>query len=97
MGGFAAAWLVGQGIVIWRNVQAHHRVPPAGQLLGVTLLFAALGVIADITPAAEPLAAAVGWGLDVAGILNLWPKGLGGQVQKAQAAEEKNVSGGVKK
>ena len=94
MGGFAAAWLLGESIVVWRNVKAHRRIPPPGQLLGVTLLFAVLGVMADIAPTAEPLAAAIGWGLDVAGILNLWPAGLGAQVEQAQAAEKTGTTTG---
>lgn len=87
MGGFVGAWLVGTGLVVWRQVHASHKPPVPGTLLGVTGLFAALAFLADLSPAARPAITLTAWGLDLAGVLNLWPKALGAQVQQAQASE----------
>jgi hypothetical protein len=82
-GGFIAAWLVGEAIVIWRMVHRDHRPPVPGALLGVTALFLGLGALAEYQPAAG-LATAVAWGLDVAALANVLPEGLGGQITRAQ-------------
>lgn len=95
MGGFAAAWIVGEGIVIWRNVHQYHKLPVPGQLLGVTLLFGALAIVADTVPAAAGVTTLLGWGLNVAGILNAWPKGLGGQAAQVISEQEKAETGGA--
>ena len=87
MGGFVGAWLVGTGLVVWRQVHASHKPPVPGTLLGVTGMFALLALLADISPAARPAITIGAWGLDVAGVLNLWPRQLGAQVQQAQAGE----------
>jgi hypothetical protein len=86
-GGLVAAWLLGTGIVVWRDVHVQHRLPAPGQLLGIGALFLGLAAVAEYTPAAG-LATAVAWGLDVAALLNVLPEGLGGQISEAQAAEQ---------
>lgn len=95
MGGFVGAWLVGTGLVVWRQVHASHKPPVPGTLLGVTGMFAALALLADISPAARPAITWAAWGLDLAGVLNLWPKGLGGQVAQAQSNEATATAGGA--
>ena len=75
------------GIIIWRQVHVSHHLPVPGTLLGVTGLFAALGIVADVFPASEQVIVMAAWGLDVAGFLNVLPKGLGGQIQQAQQAQ----------
>lgn len=87
MGGLAGAWLVGIGIVTWREVRASSHMPVPAALLGVTGLFVALSLLAEISTPARPVITAVAWGLDVAGLLNILPGGLYGQVQQAQTAE----------
>jgi hypothetical protein len=87
VGGLAAAWLLGEAIVVWREVHLSHRLPVPGQLLGVTGLFLVLGLIADSSAAARPVVTLLAWGLDIAGLLNVLPGGLYGQVQAAQNAE----------
>ena len=83
MRGLAGAWAVGEALVIWRQVHRDHRMPVPGQLIAVTGLFAAFAFAADAVPGAAGVISAVAWGLDVAGVLNLWPKGLGGQITTA--------------
>ena len=85
--GLGAAWLVGVGIVAWREVHQSGHMPVPAALLGVTGLFAALSLIADMAPGARQAVTLLGWGLDVAGFLQVLPAGLFGQVQAAQAAE----------
>lgn len=86
-GAFVSAWLVGEALVIWRMVNKTHRPPVPGTLLGITALFAGLGVLAEI-PAATGLATALAWGLDVAAFMDVLPQGLGGQISEAQQRAE---------
>ena len=92
MGGFVAAWLTAEGIVIYRQVKVSHKPPVPGQMLGVTILFLALAVVADISPAARPVVTLGAWGLNLAGILQLWPNGLGAAYSAAQTAESNATS-----
>ncbi len=82
-----AAWLAGEAIVVWRSVHREHRVPAPGELLGITGLFMAGALVADIYPAASGLVVAGLFGLDVAAFLNVLPQGLGGEIAQAEAAQ----------
>lgn len=86
MNGLAGAWLAGEAIVIWRLVHRDHRLPAAGELVGITGLFAALGLIAGYAPA-RGIVTALAYGLDIAALFNVLPAGLGGQIAAATAAE----------
>ena len=88
MGGLAGAWLAGVGIVAWRETKASGHMPVPAALLGVTLLFGALALIGDIAPRARPLLTLAGWGLDVAGLFQVLPGGLFGQVQASERAQQ---------
>lgn len=81
--GFVAAWLAGLSIVIWRDVHNSHRMPVPGTLLGISALFAILGLTADVFPRAEPVITLAAFGLDIAALLNALPAGLGGQLGQA--------------
>lgn len=83
--GLAAAWLVGEALVIWRIVHREHHLPAPGMLLGISALFAGMAAAADVFPRAEQVIVLSAWGLDVAALLNLWPQGLGGQLNQAEA------------
>lgn len=87
MRGLVAAWIAGEAIVVWRLVHKDHRMPVPGALLGITGLFAGLMLIGEAIPAAVPLITAGAWGLDIAGLLNVLPAGLQGQIGQAQQAE----------
>jgi hypothetical protein len=80
--GLVAAWLVGEGIIIWRMVHKDHRLPVPGALLGVSALFAGLALTADVFPSSAQLVTMAAWGLDVAAFMNVLPKGLGGDLNK---------------
>ena len=87
MGGLAGAWLAGVSIVTWREVKSSGHMPVPAALLGVTGLFVALSVIAEAAPASRAVVTMLGWGLDVAGLFQVLPAGLFGQISKAQSAE----------
>jgi hypothetical protein len=93
MGGLAGAWLAGTGIVAWRETRQSGHMPVPAALLGVTGLFALLALLAEVVPSSRPVVTALGWGLDVAGFLNVLPNGLFGQIQSAQATEATAESG----
>jgi len=82
-----AAWLLGEGIVSWRVVHREHRVPAPGELLGITGLFLAGALIADVYPASATLIVVGLFGLDVAAFLNVLPAGLGKEIAQAEAAQ----------
>lgn len=90
-GGLLAAFVAGEALYVWRVVHKYHRPPVPGDLLGITVLFAVLGFATEFGGEAATLAAAVGWGLDVAAFLRLFPNGLGAEISKAQTAEENAV------
>jgi hypothetical protein len=78
MPGIVLAWLFGEGLIIYRSFKKDHHPPMPGQLLVTTGLFAALGLVADASPDARLLAAALAWGFDVAAFMNLAPEITGG-------------------
>ena len=71
MGGFTAAWLTAEGIVIWRNTRLVKRMVPPSALAGVTLLYLALDMLASAVPRSRFPVTALAWGLNIAGLLNL--------------------------
>ena len=74
MGPFIAAWLVGEGIIVYRSVK-HQKVPPGpGQLLLSSGVFVMLALLAE-APNARKLAVTLAWGFDIAALLNLWGTG----------------------
>jgi hypothetical protein len=75
--GVVLAWLVGMGIIGWRDVAKNHAPPMPGQLAGASGLFALLAVLSTYEPAAL-LAALIAWGFDVAALLQILPAGIGG-------------------
>ena len=88
MDSLTGAWLLGVGIYSYRTVSQSHRIPVPGALLGVTLLFVGLGMVAEIAPSSARAMSLIGWGLDLAGLLRLFSGGkLPGEVTQAQASE----------
>lgn len=82
MGGFLAAWLLGESIIVYRGIRTTHAPPVPGALLASSALFALLALAAE-SESARPLATAVAWGLDLAAVLNLWPPVTGGAAKEA--------------
>lgn len=76
MGPFIAAWLVGEGIIVYRSVKKYHAPPSPGALLFSSGLFIALGLLAE-SERARTLAVTLAWGFDIAALMNLWNVGTG--------------------
>jgi len=73
--GIILAWLIGEGIIVWRSVAKEHRPPMPGTLLASSGFFALLAVLAEYEPA-RPAATALAFGLDLAAYLQA--PGFGG-------------------
>lgn len=72
MGPFILAWLVGEGIIIYRSVKVQKAPPGPGQLLFTSGLFVLLALLAEAEKA-RPLATTLAWGYDIAAYMNLFP------------------------
>lgn len=70
MGPFLAAWLVGEGIIIYRSVKTQKAPPGPGQLLLSSGVFVMLGILAEAQQA-RPLAIALAWGFDIGAFMNI--------------------------
>jgi hypothetical protein len=86
VGGFVAAWAVGEGIIIYRAVSKNHAPPMPGALLWSSALFVMLALVAE-SEAARPLATTLAWGFDIAALLNLFPTVTGGGTSTAPATQ----------
>jgi len=84
-GAFLLAWLVGEGIIIYRSVKVQGGPPWPGQLLAGTGAFAALAILAEAGPDARKIAITIAWGLNAAGFLALYTPATGTQNAAGQA------------
>jgi hypothetical protein len=69
MGLFTFAWIVGEGIIVWRWVKAG-APPTPGALLLPSAVYLALAVMAEYDPA-RATAIALAWGWDLAILLQV--------------------------
>lgn len=51
MAGITLAWLLGETVIVWRSVAKKHRPPMPGELLGSSVFFALLAMLAEYQPA----------------------------------------------
>ena len=87
------AWLGGLGIVTWRDIAVNHGPPIPGQLLGASGFFVLLSLLAEYGPAA-PVAVMLGFGFDLAALLNILPQGFGGPSSKPAKGSGAGGGGG---
>ena len=73
MGPFVLAWLIGEGILVYRWGK-NHAPPTPGALALSSGLFAGLAVLAEYEPA-RPLATVSAYGVDLAVLLQVLPGG----------------------
>jgi hypothetical protein len=85
--GVVLAWLVGEGIIIYRSYKQDHHPPMPGQLLASSALFAALGLVAR-NPQGAFFAGAMAWGFDIAAFMNIAPTILTGSTSGKPAAKK---------
>lgn len=82
MGPFILAWLVGEGIIVYRSVKKQSAPPGPGQLLLTSGVFVMLGILAE-SQRARPLAVTLAWGFDLAALMNLFPLPKQGLTEKS--------------
>jgi hypothetical protein len=87
MGPFIAAWLVGEGIIVYRSVKNQKAPPGPGQLLLSSGVFVMLALLAEVR-SARSLAVTLAWGFDIAALMNLW--GTGGPKTVKQGPNTKH-------
>lgn len=63
------AWLVGTGLMTYKDVKKNHRPPLPAELIAESGLFVVLGILGESSPT---LAATLAWGFDTAAFLTLW-------------------------
>jgi hypothetical protein len=63
--GITLAWLIGETIIVWRSVARNHRPPMPGELLGASVFFALLAMLAEYPPA-RTTATLMAFGVDLA-------------------------------
>lgn len=68
MSGIIAAWLVGEGLIIYRQVSVQKRPPLPADLLASSGLFLLLSLMA---PRAPQLATMLAWGFDIASFVKI--------------------------
>jgi hypothetical protein len=76
MRGIILAWLIGEGVIVYRSVNKNHAPPVPGTLLATSGLFALLALLAEYQPA-RFAATALAFGVDIAALMNLWSLGGG--------------------
>jgi hypothetical protein len=72
------AWLVGTGLMTYKDVKKNHRPPLPAELLAESGLFVVLGILAEAQP---KLAATLAWGFDAAAFLTLWDNPAGNAIK----------------
>jgi hypothetical protein len=70
--GLILAWLIGEGIIVFRSVSKDHAPPAPGALIATSGLFILLAILAEYDPA-RFAATAMAFGVDAAALLNFWP------------------------
>jgi hypothetical protein len=75
MRGLVLAWAVGLGIYTWRTVQEFRKPPVPGRVLGASLVYAGLALVAEYEPARRAATAAA-WGFDLAVLFKAGPAQL---------------------
>lgn len=73
MGSFTFAWLVGEGIVIYRSVTKQGGPPWPGQMLWSSLLYVILAMVAEAGDGGRKLSLTLAWGLNAAAFLAIFP------------------------
>ena len=71
MGGLVMAWLVGEGIIVYRSVRIQKVPPGPGQLLLSSGVFVILALIAEAGPQAARVATLAAWAFDLAAFMNV--------------------------
>ncbi len=92
MGLFVMAWLVGEGIIVYRSAKIAKAPPGPGQLLVTSGVFVLLGLLAEAGDGGRRLATTLAVGFDIAAFMTLRPGNIGDAVGSVTGvALSKNV------
>lgn len=72
------AWLVGEGLMTYKDVKRNKRPPFPAELLATSGLFVLLGILGESAP---KLASTLAWGFDAAAFLTLWDNPAGNAIK----------------
>lgn len=72
------AWLVGEGLMTYKDVKRNKRPPLPAEMLATSGLFVVLGILGESAP---KLAATLAWGFDTAAFLTLWDNPAGNAIK----------------
>ena len=92
MRGLVLAWAVGLGILTWRTAQEFHKPPVPGRLLGASMVYVLLALLAEYEPA-KRAAVLAAWGFDVAVLFKAGPKALISTAGFGTAGESGSAAG----
>lgn len=91
MGAFVLAWLIGEGIIVYRSIARNHHPPMPGTLIAPSGVFMLLALLAE-SDAARPLAVTLAYAFDLGALMNVFPPVTGGGTSKAPAPSTHHVS-----
>lgn len=74
MGVLLLEWLIGEGIVIYREVKKEKHLPLPGQLIATSGVFVLLAIMSEFGDGPAKLAATLGAGYDIAAAFNILEK-----------------------
>lgn len=92
MAGIALAWLIGEGIIVYRSVAREHHAPVPGTLLASSGFFALLALLAEYRPA-RPAATLLAFGIVIAAWLQAPPVA---PAAPARTAAARGATGGTR-
>jgi hypothetical protein len=87
-------WIIGEGIIVYRQVKQNHAPPMPGALIASSGLFALLALLAE-ADRARTLAIMLAAGFDVAAFMNLWPAVTNPGGSSAKPAPSAGAPGGL--
>lgn len=83
------AWLVGTGLMAYKDVAKNKRPPLPAELLAESGLFVLLGILGEPAPR---LASTLAWGFDLAAFLTLWDNPAGAAIKSANPTSKSKTA-----
>lgn len=83
------AWLIGEGLMAYKDVKKNKRPPLPAELLASSGLFVLLGILGEPAP---KLASTLAWGFDSAAFLTLWDNPVSAAVKSKTTSKTTSKS-----